>query len=113
MTTLSLDGVCMAVSATDQRGVVNAETTLRFMQRGAVVFARYDGGRVERGRLVGRLVGTVLSFRYAQHEASGDIHGGRSVCDVTRQSDGRLRVIEHFSWDTRYGSGINVFDEIV
>ena len=37
-------------------------------QRGSVIFAQYDGGRVERGR---------------------------SVCEVTRQSDGRIRIVEH------------------
>jgi hypothetical protein len=108
---INLDGVCMSVSSTDQRGVVSAETTLRFTQRNAVVFARYAGGSVERGCLVGKFAEAVLSFRYVQREASGEIHGGRSVCDVTRRSDGRIRIVEHFAWDTRDGSGTNVFEE--
>lgn len=112
MTTINLDGVLMYVSSTDQQGVVGAETTLRFVQKGAAVFARYSGGSVQRGCLVGTLAGSELAFRYAQREASGDIHGGRSRCDVSRLSDGRLRIVEHFSWETRVGSGTNVFDEI-
>lgn len=109
---LNLDGIHMSVSVTSQQGVVGAGTVLEFAQKGAVVFAHYSGGRVERGRLIGRLTDAVLTFRYAQREVSGEVHGGRSVCDVTRLTDGRLRIVEHFSWDTRVGSGTNVFDEV-
>jgi hypothetical protein len=109
---MSLDGVRMYVSSTGDRGVVGAETTLRFVQKGSAVFARYSGGNVDRGCLVGRLAGSELAFRYAQREVSGDVHGGRSRCEVTRLTDGRLRIVEHFSWETRVGSGTNVFDEI-
>jgi hypothetical protein len=34
------------------------------------------------------------------------------VCDVMQLPDGRPRVVEHFAWSTRVGSGINVFDEL-
>jgi hypothetical protein len=109
---MNLDGVCMSVSATDRQGVVSAETVLRFVQRGSRVLGRYGGGSVRRGCLVGRLTGSTLTFRYAQTEASGDVHGGRSVCDVTRGPEGRISLVEHFAWDTRDGSGTNVFEEI-
>lgn len=109
---LSLGGVHMYVSSTGQEGVVGAETTLHFVQKGSAVFARYSGGSVDRGCLIGRLSGSELAFRYAQREVSGDVHGGRSLCEVTRLANGRLRVLEHFSWETRVGSGTNVFDEI-
>jgi hypothetical protein len=109
---MNLDGVCMSVSATDRQGVVSAETVLRFVQRGSRVLARYGGGSVRRGYLVGRLFGSTLTFRYVQTEASGDVHGGHSVCDVTRGPEGRIGLVEHFTWDTRDGSGTNVFEEI-
>lgn len=108
---MNLDGVRMYVSATGEQGVVSAETTLHFMQKGSAVFARYSGGRVERGCLVGTLAGSELTFRYAQREASGEIHSGRSVCDVIRRSDGRIQIVEHFAWTSRAGSGTNVFEE--
>jgi hypothetical protein len=108
---INLNGVRMYVSATDQNGVVDADTTLRFTQQGSAVFARYSGGNVARGCLVGALVGSELTFRYAQREASGDIHGGHSRCDVLRLPDGRVRIVEYFTWSTRVGSGTNVFQE--
>lgn len=65
-----------------------------------------------RGCLVGTLSGSELVFRYTQLEDSGQIHGGRSVCAVQRTAQTGFRVIEHFTWGTRSGSGTNIFDEI-
>jgi len=107
-----LDGVRLSVSSTGSSGVVDSDTCLHFVQKGTRVFARYAGGAVTRGRLVGSLSESGLVFRYAQREASGAIHGGRSVCELVRLPDGRLRMVEHFTWSTRVGSGTNVFDEI-
>jgi hypothetical protein len=108
---IDLDGRTMFVSSTAANGVVSSETNLRFTQRGARVVARYDGGSVERGWLVGSFEGETLRFRYAQREAGSAIHAGASICDVHRLADGRVRIIEHFEWSTRQGAGINVFDE--
>ena len=108
---IDLDGCIMFVSSTDTAGVVSAETRLHFRQRGDRVWARYAGGDVARGWLVGRLTGRTLRFRYAQTE-NGAVHGGASVCDI-ELAGGRRRIIEHFAWSTRPGSGVNVFDEVV
>jgi hypothetical protein len=105
-----LDGLNMYVSATDAIGVVDRDTCLRFRQRGVRVWARYAGGRVARGWLVGRWDGDALRFRYAQVE-DGRIHAGSSVCDAVRLPRGRLRLVEHFAWRTRQGSGVNHFDQ--
>ena len=112
MKAINLDGVVMYVSSTDHRGVVDAKTRLYFAQKGSRVFARYGGGSVKRGCLVGTLSESELVFRYTQLEDSGQIHGGRSVCAVQRTAQTGFRVIEHFTWSTRSGSGTNIFDEI-
>ena len=108
---LSMQGVEMCVSSTAAQGVVGVGTRIRFQQKGSRVFGRYAGGRVRRGWLVGTLSQGALVFRYAQIEASGELHAGRSLCTVGRLAAGRLRVIEHFRWTTRVGRGTNVFDE--
>jgi len=102
----------MYVSSTAATGVVGSDTRLHFVQKGPRVAARYAGGGVERGWLIGRLAGSELVCRYAQREASGEVHGGRSVCTVERLGSGRVRIIERFTWTSRPGSGTNVFDEI-
>ena len=108
---MNLDGTSFQVSATATEGVVSRETRLRFVQRGARVLGRYHGGTIRRGYLVGELQGRRLRFRYAQIEASGHVHGGRSVCEFERTDAGRLRLLEHFHWETRAGSGTNVFEQ--
>ena len=109
---MNLDGLCMYVSSSAEQGVVGSDTRLSFVQKGSRVLGRYRGGAVERGYLVGRVAGKTLVFRYVQREASGELHGGRSVCEVIRRRDGGIRILEHFRWSSREGGGTNVFDEI-
>jgi hypothetical protein len=109
---LTLDGAVMFVSSTADNGVVDASTRIAFSQRGSRVLGRYQGGRVRRGLLVGHRSGAGLTFRYVQVEDSGEIHGGRSTCDITRTPGGGIRIVERFAWTTRRGSGTNVFDEL-
>ena len=108
---LNLDGVTMFVSSTAANGVVGSDTRLHFIQKGSRVAARYAGGNVARGWLVGAISGSHLDFRYAQREAGTSIHG-HSTARVERSPDGRLRIVEHFTWSSRAGSGTNVFDEV-
>ena len=109
---VSVDGVTMFVSSTADSGVVDARTHIASRQRGPRIIGRYEGGKIRRGVLVGSVSGTILTFRYLQVEASGEIHGGRSTGELARTPDGRLRILERFSWTTRDGSGTNVFDEL-
>ena len=109
---MNLDHRTFRVSATAASGVISADTRLRFVQRGSRVLGRYDGGTIQRGCLVGTVAGSRLQFRYAQVEVAGHVHGGHSVCDIERLAAGRLRLVEHFTWETRPGSGTNCFDEV-
>jgi hypothetical protein len=109
---VNLDGLVMSVSSTGPQSVVGSGTLLYLRQKGSRVFGRYGGGSVSRGYLVGQLTAQQLVFRYTQVEAAGEIHGGRSVCELEHQPDGRARIVEHFTWRTRVGSGTNVFDEV-
>jgi hypothetical protein len=108
---VDLDGVEMFVSSTAADGVVGAGTRLRLLQRGSRLLGRYDGGAIRRGCLVGRVSGGSVVFRYAQVEASGQVHAGRSVCEISRTPAGTLRLVERFVWTTREGRGTNTFDE--
>ena len=109
---MNLNGLTMYVSHTADIGVVGSGTLLHFTQKDSRVLAHYSGGSIRRGILVGEVEGERLCFRYTQVEAAGEIHGGRSVCDVVTLPDDRIRIIERFTWRTREGSGENVFDEL-
>ena len=109
---MSLDGLVLHVTSTAEQGVVGSDTRLYLSQKGSGILGRYAGGAVVRGCLVGRVAGSELVFRYAQVEASGAIHAGSSVCELLRRDDGRARILEHFTWRTRPGTGTNVFEEL-
>lgn len=110
---ISLDGIQMRVVSTAEGGEVNTETLFSFAQDGSVVSARYAGGRVRLGYLVGTNSADGLSFRYAQVDRDNRLDGGYSVCELSRMADGRIRLLEHFRWESREGTGTNVFEEIV
>jgi hypothetical protein len=86
----SLDGLRMRTVATAVAGEVDGNTLFLFGQRGNTVWARYAGGAVE----LGYLVGSVTSGR------------------LTLLPDGRVRMLEHFHWESREGSGTNVLEEV-
>lgn len=108
---VDLNGRCFRVSTRGMSGVVDSGTRLHFVQKGRRVVGRYVGGPIARGYFAGAIVRRQLWFGYIQRERNGEIHGGRSECDLLTLSDGRFRIVEHFRWSSRNGSGTNVFDE--
>ncbi len=107
---INLHNVKMNVVETAGNGVVNHETIFKFNQTGERVIARYSGGGVERGLLVGEFNQHQLQFRYAQEHSDGNIAGGKSVCDISISPDGSIELIENFNWEQ--GTGKNVFRQI-
>jgi len=108
---LNLSGVRMRTTSGADTGVVSSETELVFEQTGSVVSARYRGGPIVDGYLIGRLEGMAFNFRYVQADASGALDAGVSEGLFERLTDGRLRLTEEFQWTTRPESGSNVFEE--
>ncbi len=98
--------------STASGGEVSSETLFTFGQEGAVVSAHYVGGTVRLGYLVGNLTQGHLRFRYAQVDGEGRVDGGHSICDLQRLPDGRIRLLEHFEWESRDGSGTNMLEEV-
>lgn len=108
----SLDGIKMHVVSTADVGEVNQDTIVDFTQEGNLLSARYAGGKVRLGYLVGMMQAASGSFRYAQIDNEGRIDGGSSTFEIARTDSGRLRLVEHFRWDSRPGTGTNVFEEL-
>jgi hypothetical protein len=108
----TLDGISMRAVATGAGGQVDRNTLFSFSQEGGTVWAHYAGGAVEVGYLAGRLTDGRLVFRYCQVDRQGEVHGGRSVCDLEVLPDGRLRLVEHFQWESRSENGTNVLEQV-
>lgn len=110
---LSLDGRKFNVTETAADGVVDSKTVFDFHQEGDLVWAEYAGGPIRKGCLVGTLKGNLLRFRYAQLQDNNTLDGGTSECSIEQADTGELKIVESFSWESRDGSGKNVFTEIV
>jgi hypothetical protein len=108
---IKLHGVRMRAVGTGESSVVSSDTVLVFEQAANVVSARYRGGSVIDGYLIGRLNGLNLHFRYVQADTDGHLDAGVSEGIVGRTAGGRLRLTEHFQWTTRPQAGVNVFEE--
>lgn len=110
----SLDKIKMNVVKTDETGVVNHETIFHFSQDEDRVFAEYQGGKIQMGYLVGKLAAdNRLVFTYCQMQKDGKLDNGVSDCELSKNEDGKLVLIERFEWKSRPGEfGINIFQEI-
>jgi hypothetical protein len=109
---MNLHGRRMRVVQTAPNGIVGIDTVFHFHQTGAVVEARYVGGRIAVGCLVGIFDGDVLSFRFCQISDGVQIDGGASQGRLEKMSDGRLRLVESFTWESRRGKGVSIFEEV-
>jgi hypothetical protein len=112
MKQLRLGGRRMCAISTGAEGVVSSDTILNFEQIGNVVSARYRGGTIVDGYLIGLQDTSNVRFRYVQVDVDGHLDSGVSTGTIERLNDGRLRLIEHFQWITRPGAGTNIFEEI-
>ncbi|MEW5919142.1 MAG: hypothetical protein AB1762_22250 [Gemmatimonadota bacterium] len=108
---MKLHGKTFRVAATAAGGVVSDATRLHCTEIGPRVVGRYAGGTILRGCLVGARTDHVFSFRFVQREADGQMHAGHSVCELSVR-DGLVSIAEHFTWETRDGSGVNTFEEV-
>ena len=107
----SLDGRAFTVVDAGG-GQLSRETTFHYVESDDMVSATYAGGRIRRGFLVGVRHGDVIDFRYAQLHDDGTTACGHCLSHIDELPDGRLRLNETWSWESREGSGSSVVEEI-
>lgn len=108
----SLDGRRFAAREQVAGGDVGAETVFEYREDDEVVSARYRGGAITLGFLVGVRNGDSLSFRYSHLTTGGETASGRCRSTIEQLSDGRLRLHERWQWESRPGSGTSVLEEL-
>jgi hypothetical protein len=94
-------------------GEAGAGTVFEYHERDGLVWARYEGGAVRLGFLVGTRQGDRLDFRYSQLNRSGETSSGHCSTAISTLPDGRLRLNEDWVWESRPGSGKSSAEEIV
>lgn len=109
-----LDKVRMNVIETAENGVVNHETIFLFSQKEEIVSAEYAGGKISQGFLVGRFPSeNQLLFSYCQMQIDGTLDNGVSLCELSKNENGKITLTEHFEWKSRPGEfGTNIFQEL-
>ncbi|MFD3872784.1 hypothetical protein [Streptomyces sp. NPDC058623] len=108
----SLDGLTFAPTADQAPGQVGRQTLFTYHESDGQVWAEYAGGDVVRGHLVGTRSGDGIDFRYVQLRADGTTASGHCVSLVTELPDGRLRLEETWTWESRPGSGTSTVEQI-
>src|ERR1700677_2387891 len=113
MLMINLDKVKMNVIQTAENGVVNNDTIFTFTQHDNIVYGEYVGGKIKKGFLVGQNNSNALKFSYCQLQTDGTLDNGISSCEISIETMGKIRLIEHFEWKSRPGElGVNIFQEI-
>jgi hypothetical protein len=109
--TVSLDGRTLHGVSNTGDGDVGAATVFRYHEDAGVIWAEYAGGAVRRGYLVGTRDGGRLDFRYVHLDTEGDTAWGHCTSRVEVLADGRVRLHETWSWESRDGAGESVVEE--
>src|SRR3712207_3857818 len=94
----SLDGRRFRAVTDVEGGDVGADTVFEYHEDGGVVHARYAGGAVRLGFLVGQRDGDGIEFRYSQLRADGTTASGHCRSTIEVLGDGRLRLHERWQW---------------
>jgi len=109
----SLDGRRFRPAAEVAGGDVGAETIFEYVEEDGIVHARYGGGAVRLGFLVGTREGDLLRFRYAQVRGDGTTATGRCESRIETLVDGRLRLHETWAGESHDGAGTSVVEEVI
>ena|SRR5438067_12887669 len=108
----SLDGRRFRAVENSPSGQVSDETEFFFSQEDGRVHAHYRGGAVDLGFLVGLASGRTIEFRYVHVDRDGKIASGHSIDTIEVLADGRLRLHERWTWESKVGSGTSILEEI-
>jgi hypothetical protein len=109
---LSLDGRVFRVAEMGEAGEASEATLFEYHEDRGVVWARYQGGAVRLGFLVGIRRDDRVEFRYSQLNENGETSNGRCTSEISVLPDGRLRMAETWAWESRPGEGTSSVEEV-
>src|ERR1051325_2740349 len=108
----SLEGRRFAPSERADEGAAGADTIFEYHEADGVVWARYEGGEVRLGFLVGVRADDRLEFRYSQLNRAGETANGTCSTLISQDGRGGLVLSETWHWESKTGSGTSVLREL-
>jgi ADP-ribose pyrophosphatase YjhB (NUDIX family) len=109
----SLEGRRFRDVTEQRRGDAGAGTVFHYHEQpDGTVWARYAGGLVRLGHLVGSRDGDTLDFRYSHVTTDGVTANGHCRSRIEVGDDGRLRLHERWEWESRGGAGTSTLEEL-
>lgn len=94
-------------------GDVGGETRFEYHEEAdATIWARYQGGTVRLGFLVGARRNDELAFRYSHVTTGGETASGHCRSQVEVLAHGRLLLREEWQWERQEGTGASVVEEV-
>ncbi len=109
---VSLDGrTFRGAGEKAEAGEASPATVFEYHEDDGVIWARYEGGVVRLGFLVGTRDRDRLEIRYSQLNDEGQTSNGRCSSKISVLPDGRIRLDEDWSWESKPGSGISAVEE--
>jgi hypothetical protein len=106
-----LDGRFFRGAEMAEAGEASAATVFEYHEDDGVVWARYEGGAVRLGFLVGTREGQKLDFRYSQLNTQGKTANGHCSTKISVLPDGRVRLDEDWAWESKPGAGTSAVEE--
>lgn len=95
-------------------GEVSDETTFHYQQKGDIISARYEGGNIKEGNLLGTVApdGTI-NMRYQHWNTENEFRAGVCTSKPELLSNGKIRLYESWEWTNGIqGNGSSIIEEI-
>jgi hypothetical protein len=93
-----LDLRLFRVVETSPASAISPETLFEFRECNGTVEAVFSGGVIVSGSLVGRRISDRVEIAYSQLDGEGGVRTGTSLAHLEARQDGRLRLIEDYTW---------------
>jgi len=97
-----------------QTGEVSNETTFYYQQKGAVISARYEGGNIREGNILGKVNSDgTIQMSYQHWNKDNEFRAGICTSTPERLPNGKIRLHESWEWTNGIdGCGKSIIEEI-
>lgn len=94
-------------------GEVSDGTIFHYRQEGKLIWGEYQGGKVQKGFLVGQVIGDHLEFTYQHLNADFELMTGRCKSFPELSEGGKIKLNEDWEWTCKdFSAGKSILIEI-